>query len=267
MDDNRQPAGVWLHAVTRDAGPCELDGVAGIGGRAVRTVHAGGLVAVVSSVDLAQFGEEPLRRNLEDLDWLETVARAHHSVVETVGRSRPVVPARLTTVYRDDAGLRAMLEQRRGDFDAVLDRVSGRTEWGVKTYAVPTSERLSGTPPAETARPGTAYLQRRRAQLSAEDQRWQLAVAGAEEVHAALTGCAAAARRHPPQDRRLSGRTEPMLLNGAYLVERRDADRFGAAVTAQAARHPGLHLELTGPWPPYSFVTNEFVTAEEEPPR
>ncbi|MET7427057.1 GvpL/GvpF family gas vesicle protein [Dactylosporangium sp. NPDC005555] len=257
-------SGVWLHAVTRDADPCGLDGLTGIGGCAVRTVQAGGLVAVVSSVDLAQFGEEPLRRNLEDLDWLETVARAHHTVVEAVGRSRPVVPARLTTVYRDDAGLRAMLEQRRGDFDAVLDRVSGRTEWGVKMYAAPTASASepSGTSSSGTVRPGTAYLQRRRAQLSAEDQRWQLAVAGAEEVHAALTGCAAAARRHPPQDRRLTGRTEPMLLNGAYLVELRDSGRFGDAVTAQAARHPGLHLELTGPWPPYSFVT-----IEEEPPR
>ncbi|WP_460492431.1 GvpL/GvpF family gas vesicle protein [Dactylosporangium cerinum] len=59
MADNRQPAGVWLHAVTRDADPCGLDGLTGIGGCAVRTVQAGGLVAVVSSVDLAQFGEEP----------------------------------------------------------------------------------------------------------------------------------------------------------------------------------------------------------------
>ncbi|WP_460494803.1 GvpL/GvpF family gas vesicle protein [Dactylosporangium cerinum] len=203
-----------------------------------------------------------MRRNLEDLNWLETVARAHHSVVEAVGRSRPVVPARLTTVYRDDARLRAMLEQRRGDFDAVLDRVSGRTEWGVKVYAVPTTAP-SSEPSGRKAsgRPGTAYLQRRRAQLSAEDQRWQLAVADAEEVHAALTAFAAAAQRHPPQDRRLTGRTEPMLLNGAYLVEMRDSDRFGDAVTAQAARHPGLHLELTGPWPPYSFVT-----IDEEPP-
>ncbi|GAB3841739.1 hypothetical protein GCM10027610_051460 [Dactylosporangium cerinum] len=45
--------------MTRDADPCGLDGLTGIGGCAVRTVQAGGLVAVVSSVDLAQFGEEP----------------------------------------------------------------------------------------------------------------------------------------------------------------------------------------------------------------
>jgi hypothetical protein len=257
--------GVWLHAVIRDADPGGLDGLTGIGGCPVRTVQAAGLVAVVSSVDLAQFGEEPLRRNLEDLDWLETVARSHHTVVEAIGRSQPVVPARLTTVYRDDAGLRAMLEQRRGDFNAVLDRVDGRTEWGVKMYAAPAAAAScepSGTPSPGAARPGTAYLQRRRAQLSAEDQRWQLAVAGAEEVHAALTGCAAAARRHPPQDRRLTDRPEPMLLNGAYLVELRDSGRFSDAVTVQASRHPGLHLEQTGPWPPYSFVT-----IEGEPPR
>lgn len=258
--------GVWLHAVTRGADACPLDGLTGVGGCTVRTVEAGGLVAMVGSVDLAQFGEEPLRRNLEDPAWLETVARAHHSVVvAAVGRSGPVVPARLATVYHDDAGVRAMLEQRRADFEAVLDRVDGRTEWGVKMYAepaaVPASEPAGRSSPG-TARPGTAYLRRRRAQLSAEDQRWQLAGESAEEVHAALADYAEAARRHPPQDRRLSGRMEPMVLNGTYLVDTRRSGRFEEAVTVQADRHPLLHLELTGPWPPYSFAM-----VDEEPPR
>lgn len=274
MDDDRHAhrrraiageSGVWLHAVTRGAELCPLGGLTGVGGCALRTVEAGGLVAVVGSVDLAQFGEEPLRRNLEDLAWLETVARAHHSVVAAVGRSGPVVPARLATVYHDDAGVRAMLQQRRADFEAVLDRVDGCTEWGVKMYAEPAAVPASapgGTSSPGTARPGTAYLRRRRAQLSAEDQRWQLAGDSADAVHAALADCAEAARRHPPQDRRLSGRTEPMVLNGTYLVDARRSGRFEEAVTAQADRHPRLHLELTGPWPPYSFAM-----VDEEPPR
>ncbi|MGI5240750.1 GvpL/GvpF family gas vesicle protein [Dactylosporangium sp. CA-139066] len=255
--------GLWLHAVARGPGPTAPAGLAdvtGIGGEAVRTVAAAGLLAVVSPVDLAEFGEAALRRNLENLAWLEGVARSHHAVVAAAGRLGAVVPATLATVYRDDDGVRAMLQERHGDFEAVLERIEGRAEWGVKAYAEP----APAPSVAADARPGVAYLQRRRAQLTADDERLRRAREGAEEVHAALAGGAVAARRHPPQDRRLTGRGEPMVLNGAYLVAGGVA--FGEAVDAQAERHPELHLELTGPWPPYSFASaeDEHETRDED---
>jgi hypothetical protein len=256
-------SGVWLHAVTRGLDPHRLAGLTGVGGGPVRAVEAEGLAAVVSSVDLNEFGEEPLRRNLEDLPWLETVARTHHAVVDAVGRQGPVVPTRLATVYRDDARIAAMLAERRADFSAVLDRVSGRLEWGVKMYAVsgrppaPEPAEPSKAPAAGGTGPGTAYLRRRRAQLSADERAQQAALDSAEEVHAALARCAEAARRHPPQDRRLSGQAVPMVLNGAYLVDTASSQRFGATVTDLAGRYPAIRLELTGPWPPYSFATIE----------
>ncbi|GAA2366847.1 GvpL/GvpF family gas vesicle protein [Dactylosporangium salmoneum] len=255
--------GVWLHAIARDLEPGAVEGLTGVTGAPVRTVATAGLVAVASPVDLDQFGAEPLRRNLEDLAWLERVARAHHAVVAELARTHTVVPAPLATVYRDDAGVREMLTQRRGDLDAVLERVDGRAEWGVKMYAEPAAAPQPQQPaqssqdaPAGSgaASPGLAYLKRRRAQLSADEEQWRHAADGAEAAHATLAACAAAARRHPPQDRRLSGRPEPMLLNGAYLVDRRSADQFADLVASQAASHAELRVELTGPWPPYSFA-------------
>ena len=50
-----------------------------------------------------------------------------------------------------------------------------------------------------------------------------------------------------------------MLFNGAYLVS--DRERFEREVDALAADHreSGMHLELTGPWPPYNFVPEELA--------
>ena len=62
-------------------------------------------------------------------------------------------------------------------------------------------------------------------------------------------------RRHPPQDGRLSGRSEWMVLNGAYLVDADRVDDFADLVQELAPRHPGIQVELTGPWPPYSFTS------------
>ncbi|WP_433062757.1 GvpL/GvpF family gas vesicle protein [Dactylosporangium sp. CS-033363] len=231
--------GEWLHAVARGLDPGAVQDLAGIAGTPVRAVAGAGLAAVVSPVEL---DEEALRTNLENLEWLDRTARAHHAVVAALAERHAVVPAQLATVYRDDDGVRAMLRERRADLDAVLDRVDGRAEWGVKMYA----QAASGEPATvDTDRPGTAYLNRRRAQ----DDRRKRAYDSAEAADKALAGNAAEARR-------LTGRPEPMLLNAAYLVDRAAAEDFAGLVTEQAARHEDLRLELTGPWPPYSFTAS-----------
>jgi hypothetical protein len=219
-------------------------------------IRAAGLAAVVSSVPLAHYGEEPLRRNLEDLSWLERAARAHHIVVDALSRAGPVVPARLATVYLDEARVAGLLTKRRAEFVAGLDRVDGRTEWGVKAYTVATPDAApQGTP--DSASPGMAYLRKRRAQLTAQSYGLQRAARDAAAVHAALADCAVAARRHAPQDRRLSGADRSMVLNGAYLVDAGRLTEFTELVATLPKRHPAVHLELTGPWPPYSFIGDE----------
>ncbi|MFC0503783.1 GvpL/GvpF family gas vesicle protein [Micromonospora costi] len=245
--------GRWLHGVVREADLGLLTGLPGMDGEPVRPVRAGGLVAVVSSVPLTEYGEEALRRNLEDLAWLERAARAHHRVVDALARAGAVVPARLATVHHDDGRVAASLTDRRAELVTLLDRLSGRGEWGVKGYVVP-----GATPQAEeTAGPGgagAAYLRRRRAQLTAREDGQRAAASAAAAVHDALSRHAVAARRHPPQDRRLSGAPTAMALNGAYLVDTATLSAFAGLVDSLRARHPELRLELTGPWPPYSFV-------------
>lgn len=51
----------------------------------------------------------------------------------------------------------------------------------------------------------------------------------------------------------------PIVLSSAFLVERETWHEFTGAVRRIDDDHPGLHLELTGPWPPYDFVRIEFA--------
>lgn len=264
--------GTWVYAVTAGAGTVP-DGLAGVGGTPLRSVSNAGLAAVVSSVDLGEYGEEPLRRNLEDLDWLEATARAHHSVIDAVAHDGPTVPMQLATLYRGDERVAAMLGDKHQDFQAVLDRIRERVEWGVKIYlsagggetapaggeGEPAGARGGGDEGRGASRPGAAYLQRRRSELSAREQAHTAASSSAEEVHAELTALSVEARVHKPQHAQLTGRSEPMIFNGTYLVGEQQAGAFTAAADELAGRHPGVQVELTGPWPPYSFT----VPAEE----
>lgn len=99
-----------------------------------------------------------------------------------------------------------------------------------------------------------AYLRRRRDALSARRDSWREAAESARLAHAALGRHAAESRLHAPQSPQLSGRTEPMVLNAAYLLDDDRAGQFAQAVAALNDRNPRLRLELTGPWPPYSFA-------------
>ncbi|GAA2882070.1 GvpL/GvpF family gas vesicle protein [Streptosporangium fragile] len=259
--------GTYLYAITLGAGGAPPADVPGVAGAPVRTVTHDDLVAYVSPVPLDRFGEEPLRRSLEDLDWVGETARAHHRVVEAVAGRAPTAPVRLVTIYSSEDQVRDLLHRRRDDFAAVLARVAGRREWGVKVYANPVTagSPAEGEGLAEAEKPGTAYLRRRRESLRSRDEAWRAAAAHAERVHAELAAVAVASRRHRPQDPQLSGRDDWMVLNGAYLVEEERGEEFTAAV--DALRGQGVEVELTGPWAPYSFTAMDLGTADEEDAR
>ena len=250
---------VWLYVVAdRRDGYADTAGLTGVAGEPVRTIVSGDLAAVVGSVPLDVFGEQPLRRNFEDLDWLEATARAHDAVVSAMVGRGPVVPLRLATVFHDDNRVRELLHERRADFAAALELVSARTEWGVRAYgdraaltaAVAEAEAAEGG----TSGPGAAYLARRRAQLSAQETVERDAAERAERIHACLVRHAAAGRCQPLTDPAVSGRRDWMVLNGTYLVDDDRTEDFTATVTKLEAEFPGIRLELTGPWPPYSFA-------------
>jgi hypothetical protein len=49
----------------------------------------------------------------------------------------------------------------------------------------------------------------------------------------------------------------PAILVGSYLVAEDQIETFRARADELAARHRELQLVVTGPWPPYSFATEE----------
>lgn len=242
---------IWGYAITARLSPDRLAGLTGVAGQPVHPVTQAGLTAAVSTVSLAEFGAQPLRQRLEDLAWLEATARAHHQVIEAL--PAPVIPLRLATIYRDDENVAGLLAGRHAELTAALDQVTARAEWGVKLFA-PERAAAPDAPGPPGAGPGVSYLRRRRDQLSAQDQTRQADAALAEEVHAELRGMAAAAQLRPAQAAELTGEhSRTMLLNATYLVDDAAAARFAAAVRELGQRH-GTRIELTGPWPPYSFA-------------
>ena len=247
---------VWMYAVAADAAGSLTCDASGIGGERPRTVRAAGLTALVGDVSRLEFGEAALRRNLEDLDWLERTARAHHAVIEAVAERYPVVPMRFATVYGSDDSAAETLRQRAADLRRAWSRIRGRSEWGVKAYAADPAP-APGSQEDPATGPGAAYLQRRRAQLQAHRNARHQAMDSAQAIYAGLRRLSVSARLYPPQSPDLAGQRAPMVLNAAYLVANERSGEFAAALADLTAGHRSVRLALTGPWPAYSFVGDQ----------
>jgi Gas vesicle synthesis protein GvpL/GvpF len=66
--------------------------------------------------------------------------------------------------------------------------------------------------------------------------------------------CAVDGKRRPALDKSLSGRAEWTVLNGTYLVDEGMIESFTETVAALDRATARITLEITGPWPPYSFA-------------
>ncbi|MFH9725983.1 GvpL/GvpF family gas vesicle protein [Streptomyces sp. NPDC017254] len=260
----------YVYAVVRDTRRLRtaLSGVPGVSGAHVSLLGEADAPAageeppapafVISRVAPDEFDERTLKARFEDLEWLETVARAHHDVVQTIAGTDTVLPLRLATLYQDDDRAREALAAQRHVFAERLALLRDRSEWGVKLYISstgPPDGRESDAGPAGTTTlsPGKAYLRRRRAQHSTQENHYRNAQEAARGIEALVSRFGTHRVRHPAQRGALAG-PEENVLNDAYLVPDDRAESFRAALVAVAADIDGVRIEVTGPWAPYSFA-------------
>ena len=238
------------------AGQHPPDLAPGPDGTAVQLVEGQGLAAAVSELPEDRYGAAEFRAHAEDPVWLQELASAHHRVLASIALHGDVVPLRMPTLCHSRESVLELLETRGDALRGALASVSGRVEWGVKLFA----ETRTAEQQQVQAASGRDYLGQRMAQGRARDQDRLRRGDAVRACHDTLASAADDAVVNPPQDPALSGRRDPMVLNGAYLVARDKESDFLATLDAQAAgpcREAGLLAEITGPWPPYNFSVSE----------
>jgi hypothetical protein len=210
------------------------------------------LYAVVDSLDelppVAGLADAPLRRlRVEGLDVVvsdappsqeqsEGAVLRHALVVEELmPRSAAVLPGRLGQDFADADALARAVEADAEQLRSGLRRVRGCVELGLRVL------RPETAPAAERPLGGAEYM---RARLAEESELERLAV----ETHEPLARLARAAVRRP--------RAAPdVLLESAYLVPVGRVEAFRSELTQVESAHPELAFVCTGPWPPYSFAS------------
>jgi hypothetical protein len=246
------PAGTgwYVYGVAEDdPALARLDGV--------ELIRRGTLAAVAREVPLDEYGADVLPERLNDREWLERNARAHEAVLQAAAALTTVVPLRFGTIYHGRGHVEQMLEERSDELRDTLARVRGHVELGVKAWVdlAAVGRTLGGADQPLEGGAGMAYLQQRSREQERSRELTARCIELAEEAHGRLADVAVAAVANRPQPRELTGRSESMVLNGAYLVPDGD-ERLRSEVDRLAAEHAdlGVEYELTGPWPPHNFA-------------
>ncbi len=222
----------------------------GIDGEPLRTMTCGAVSAIVGELRAAP---EPARDCLARYD----------AVIEQMARSHPaLLPVRFGTCFPHAAELMSILEARQASFTRALRHVRGRAQMTVRVIAGERDAAVgqvagsaarevagsaSGNPadvrragPAQPTRRsgGAAYLRGRAAEAARQRH-----IPGFDPVRSAV--------RRWVRDERVEKRDR--IATVYHLVPRSAAASYARALRVAAGR-AGLHVRVSGPFPPYAFA-------------
>ena len=244
----------YVYCLVHGAGPVAARNMPpGIPGATPPTLVnvAPGLSMVTSEVPGAMYAPGEVERRLRDLDWVAEIALAHELVVERLSRARgaTVMPLKLFTMFSGPERAVAEMRTRRRQLEAVVKRIRGCDEWGVR---VTRKAPAPAAPVRPAVRSGAVFLAAKK--LARDEAREQTARLGdaADEVLVRLGRIAKQAKRRPVPE----SAANPPLLEAVFLVPHGRKARFRTAAREAAVRcrAVGAELTLTGPWPAYNFV-------------
>ncbi|MFI9614936.1 GvpL/GvpF family gas vesicle protein [Streptomyces sp. NPDC052023] len=234
----------YVYGIAASAHPALPDGMGGVGdpARPVRILKEGALAAIVSD---APEGLRPKRKDL----------LAHQNVLAEAGSAGCVLPMRFGSVAPDDAAVTGVLVERAGHYQERLTALDGRIEYNIKANHV--EEAVLHHVMAESPEIRALAEANRKAGGGGYEDKIRLGemVAAAVQAKEAEDGPALQRVLEPAAEAVSVGpESSGWLSNVSFLVDRRSAENFLAAVEQVRKEMPHLEVRVNGPLPPYSFV-------------
>lgn len=228
-------------------------------------VHHRDLYAVARNVEENEFGEESLKKNMANLEWVKTNATLHERIIEQVMANADVIPFKFGTLFKTDDSLKAMLKEYEEEFQAILRKLENKEEWGVKIYC--DTEKLKGSVinneseilkienEIKSSSPGKAFfLEKKKVELLVQSVNAKINEYSQESFEL-LKELSFEARINNLLPKEVTEREDDMILNSAFLVSKDEVGDFINMVDTLKMyyENKGFFIDCTGPWPPYNF--------------
>ncbi|MDD5242760.1 MAG: GvpL/GvpF family gas vesicle protein [Syntrophorhabdaceae bacterium] len=242
------------------------------GKRDVFTIIHRELEAVVSRVSLLRFTSEEIQKKaLEDLNWIKEKVVIHEDVIEEAMRGTDglvdVIPMRFGIIFKNKTGLEEILNRDYEKMKRVLNKIRGKQEWSVKIYLTDSerfelavkekSEKIQLKEKEMISMPdGMAYFMEEELKETVCNEVNKELDTMLDKLFGKLGEEAAESVKTRILDREMTGKTERMVLNAAFLINTDKVDSFKKTLVNidEDLKAKGINLEYSGPWPPFNFT-------------
>ncbi|MEI8004941.1 MAG: GvpL/GvpF family gas vesicle protein [Bacteroidota bacterium] len=235
--------------------------------RGLKSICIDGFNVIIKNVQEKEFSEENLKQNIADLHWLEANAREHINVIGMIMGYTSVIPFKFGTIFNSRESLEKFIIAYSASLLRNFDFIRGKEEWSVKIYCNRKTlskhiDELSEPAAAlekqiMASSPGKAFLlQRKKADLI-QDEMDRICKECGQSYFNELSIQSEANSLNNLLPKEVTGREDTMILNAAFLVTKDKVTEFKGSVTKSASREvdSSFNVELTGPWPPFSFIS------------
>jgi hypothetical protein len=232
----------------------------------LKSLVIGNFHAIAKFVSSAEFSEVNFKQNLSDIEWLEKNAREHVEVINTLMAHNTVIPFKFGTIYNTVAGLEKFITDYSDSLFENFHHIEGREEWSVKIYCnrKPLSERIDELS-EETAAlekqimassPGRAFLLKRKKNELIENEMDRICKSYGQKYYNEFKNLSVSTILNNLLPKEFTGREDPMILNATFLVSKKKVNEFRNTVNLirKEDEDSGFFIEITGPWPPFSFI-------------
>jgi predicted transcriptional regulator len=235
--------------------------------RGLKSIVVEGLNVFIKNVPENKFSEENLKQNIADLHWLESNVREHISVIGMIMEYSSVIPFKFGTIFNTLEGLEKFITDYSASLLENFNFITGKEEWAVKIYCNRNalSKHIDELSEAASAlekqimasSPGKAFLlQRKKADLI-ENELDRICKECGQSYYNELSALSEATGLNNLLPKEITGREDSMILNAAFLVRKEKVADLKDMITVLGSReaNSSFIIELTGPWPPFSFIS------------
>jgi len=180
----------------------------------------------------------------------------HEEVIERLMEYFTVLPMRFHTVFDSRDDIFSMMQSYYKDFKCNLDRLHNKVEFGIKVIWL--SDKIKehiANAHKESSKQVPVPIDSRNSEFVRDKfEKYRLNEEFERKANKFINVMDIFFSKFAVEKKLKKLRTDNLLLDAAYLVEKDRQDDFKEAFEHIKIVHTGFKFLFSGPWPPYNFV-------------
>jgi hypothetical protein len=221
-----------------------------------------------------EFSVENFKNNSADSNWKDSNILKHMNLINSIMEYTEVLPFRFGTVFNTQNNLERFIRANSGLLSENFKMFEGLRELSVKIYfnrrklgenldrfcekAATLEKIIMGSSP------GRAYLLNRKKEDLIDTEIDRFCRNFGHKCMAEFENLSESKKMNNLLTKEINNRNNRMIMSASFLVRRTKVSEFltVADMNSAEAMKSAVFFEISGPWPPFSFISQKFIASK-----